>query len=630
MRKNILYTNKMRHCIHFLCVLGLFAVQTTALFAQPKAPFRFALVTDLHVTHAGNAEKDLQNAVNQINASDDIEFVLVTGDLSEEGDRGSLQKAKSILDQLKVKYYAIPGNHETKWSESGMTAFGDIYGAERFEFEYKGLLFLGFNTGPFIRMADGHVAPQDITWLKQELEKAGKEQPVILVTHYPLLPVDVDNWFDLTDAVRPYNIRTFLGGHYHVNRFLEYDGIPGILNRSTLRDKAPLGGYSVYEITPDSILVYEHNIGETRRQWAALPLKNKLYDAQGDPNKYPDFSVNQAYNSVQETWLQQTGVGIYSSPAVYQNKVYVGDDEGTLTCYSLKDGKKIWSFQSGKRIVGTPSADDGSVVFGSADKNIYGLDAANGKLLWKVKAEEPVLGAVTIENGIAYIGASDHTFRAIDIHTGQVRWAYSGVKGYIETRPWIEGNKVIFGAWDNTLYALDKNSGRELWKWTGGMTRMHFSPAAVWPVAAQGKVFITDPERALTAINLETGETVWRTYQSMVRETIGLSEDKERVYSKTMNDSIVCFSTQGDTAVELWASNVAFGYEHAPSMPVEKDGVVFGSTKGGLIFALDALTGKVLWKHKVGNSLISTVVPLNKKQVLFTATGGEIGLLLKE
>jgi outer membrane protein assembly factor BamB len=156
---------------------------------------------------------------------------------------------------------------------------------------------------------------------------------------------------------------------------------------------------------------------------------------------------------------------------------------------------------------------------------------------------------------------------------------------------------------------------------------MHFSPAAVWPVAAKGKVFITDPQRAMTAIDLETGETVWRTFQSTVRETIGLSEDKERVYSKTMNDSIVCFATKGDAPVQLWASNVAFGYEHAPSMPVEKDGVVFGSTKGGLIFALDALTGKVLWKHKIGNSLISTVTPLNNKQVLFTATGGEVGLL---
>lgn len=159
------------------------------------------------------------------------------------------------------------------------------------------------------------------------------------------------------------------------------------------------------------------------------------------------------------------------------------------------------------------------------------------------------------------------------------------------------------------------------------MEGMHFSPAAVWPVAANGKVFITDPQRAMTAIDIKTGDTVWRTFRSAVRETIGLSEDGERVYSKTMNDSIVCYSAMENTPQELWASDVGFGYEHAPSMQVEKGGVMFGSTKEGLIFALEGKTGKVLWKHKTGNSLISTVVPLNRQEILFTATSGEVGLL---
>jgi outer membrane protein assembly factor BamB len=131
----------------------------------------------------------------------------------------------------------------------------------------------------------------------------------------------------------------------------------------------------------------------------------------------------------------------------------------------------------------------------------------------------------------------------------------------------------------------------------------------------------------MTAVDIQSGETVWRTFRSQVRETIGLSEDGERVYSKTMNDSSVCYSTLTDTPEQVWASNVGFGYEHAPSMPLEKEGVVYGSTKEGLLFALEAKTGKVIWKHKIGNSLINTVVPLSKKEVLFTATSGEVGLL---
>ncbi|MEG0455261.1 MAG: PQQ-binding-like beta-propeller repeat protein, partial [Bacteroides sp.] len=85
--------------------------------------------------------------------------------------------------------------------------------------------------------------------------------------------------------------------------------------------------------------------------------------------------------------------------------------------------------------------------------------------------------------------------------------------------------------------------------------------------------------------------------------------------------------THGNTPQQVWASDIGFGYEHAPSMQVEKEGIVYGSTKGGLIFALNPSTGKVLWKHKVGNSLINTVLPIGDRSVLFTATGGETGLL---
>ena len=613
-----------RRLFILMLVIGLLSLGGQAQSVQ----FRFAHLTDLHFSpNNPNPTEDLLRSVAQINATEGIDFVLVTGDITEEGDRASMEKVKSCLDLLKVKYYIALGNHETKWSDSGCTAFGEIFGSERFEFEHKGFLFLGFNSGPLMRMAYGHVVPQDIRWMTERMKQAGKDKPVMLVTHYPMKDGDVDNWYEVTDAVRPYNIRLFIGGHYHANRNERYDGIPGILMRSNLRDKDGKQGYGIYEVTSDSIKVFTQRIGEPAKQWASFSLTEQYYDRQGKAEKYPDFSVNQEYSKAKEQWVVQTGVGIYCSPAVEKDKVFVGDDLGCLTAYALKNGKKLWSFASEKRIVGTPAVSEGIVVFGSADRNIYGLNAADGSLRWKVEAAEPVLGAVTIHEGIAYVGASDKTFRAIDIQTGKVVWSYNQVKGYIETKPLVVDDKVIFSAWDNTLYALEKATGKEVWKWTGGLTRMHFSPAAVWPVASNGKVFIADPQRAMTAVNLQNGETVWRTFRSQVRETIGLSEDGERVFSKTMNDSIVCYSTLTDTPEQVWASNVGFGYEHAPSMPLEKDGVVYGSTKEGLLFALEAKTGKIIWKHKIGNSLINTVLPLNGREVLFTATSGEVGII---
>ena len=609
-----------------LTILLILVFQLQLLFAVE--PFHFALLTDLHITPGALSVEDLENSVKQINNTKEIDFVIVSGDITETGDRASLQMAKSILDKLNVKYYITSGNHETKWSASGCTAFGDIFGSDRFAFEHKGVRFFGFNTGPVLRMADGHVSPQDITWLKEELSKKDKSLPVILTTHYPLQYGDVDNWYELTDAVRTFNIRAVLGGHYHRNAVFAYDGIPGLINRSNLRAKADVGGYSIYTVTPDSLIASEQTIGGEPKRWVALSMTDKYYDEQGSKTKYPDFSVNQTYQQVNEKWVVKTGVGIFSSPVIWKNNVYVGDDLGKLTCYNLKNGKKKWNYSSQNRIAGTPAVTDGIVVFGSADKNIYGLNAVNGKLIWKIPTNQPVLGTVTIENGFAYIGASDSTFRAIDIKTGKIRWTFNEFTGYVETKPPIVNNKVIFGAWDTFLYALDKNNGNLLWKWTNGIKATHYSPAAVWPVSFHGKVFVVDPERAMTAINLETGKTIWRTKQSMVRESIGISGDGNRIYAKTMQDSVVCYSALVENkSKEIWAANVAFGYEHNPSMLVENRGIVFGSTKNGLIFALDALTGKVLWKHKVGNSLINTVLPIDKKRVLFTAASGEAGMV---
>lgn len=611
----------------FILPLLLACLSSLTILAQDRS-FRFAQITDIHFAPGKpNPTEDLLRTVAQINATDGIDFVLVTGDLTDNGDRTCMEEVKACLDLLKAPYYVVLGNHETKWSESGCTAFADIYGSERFKFTHKGFLFLGFNSGPLMRMAYGHVVPQDIEWMTAEMEKAGKDTPIILVTHYPMLEGDVDNWYDVTDAVRPYNVRLFIGGHYHRNRQLSYDGIPGILMRSNLRDADGKPGYGIYEVGPDSIRVYTQRIGEPKKQWASFSLTHTYYDHQGKADQYPDYSINQTYPQVKAVWTVQTGVGIYCSPATDGERVFVADDLGSLTAYNLKKGKRLWSFAAERRIVGTPAVADGVIVFGSADKHIYGVSARDGKLLWTLKASAPVLGAVAIADGTAYIGASDHTFRAINLKSGELLWAYTGVKGYIETRPLLADGKVIFGAWDNTLYALDQQTGRECWKWTHVLPGIHYSPAAVWPVAANGKVFIADPKRALTAIDLRTGQTVWRTFQSQVRESIGLSEDGQRIYAKTMNDSIVCYTTQKQEANQIWATDAGFGYEHAPCMLPEKDGIVYTSTNDGVVCALDGQTGSIIWQHKIGNSLINTVVPLGSRRVLISSTDGTVILL---
>jgi outer membrane protein assembly factor BamB len=549
---------------------------------------------------------------------------VVTGDLTENGDLASIQSIKNALDQLNVPYYAASGNHETTWSESGVMDFSRVFGDSRFAFTHNDMYFIGFNSGPVIRMADGHVAPQDITWLKHNLDSvsAAGNAPIFVFTHYPLRNGDVDNWYDVTDVLRQHNVQCIMGGHYHRNLHFDCDGISDVLNRSNMRDKDGNNGYAIIQVT-DSIRFFEKRINETARQWLSLPFEKKTYGPSNQELR-PDFTINKEYANVQRVWHCSLKGGIYSTPVTDGRSLFIGDDVGCLYSLNLKSGKTNWTFNTGMRIVGSPAVSEGVVVFGSANYNIYGLDARTGKELWHISTNQAVMGAATIENGIAYIGGGDGRMFAIDIHTGKIKWSFDELKNYVLTRPLVYNQKLYFGTWDTHFYALNLADGSLAWKWNNGNGNPKLSPASVWPVAANGKIFITAPDRYFTCLDAETGEQVWRTKEYKVRETVGLSEDGKTVYSKCMWDTIVAMDATVAEPITRWATHAGFGYEHNPAMPLEKDGTLWVSTKNGLLLGVDAQNGNVMWRHKIGNSILNTPLPLSGTECIFTSSEGTI------
>lgn len=587
--------------------------------------FTFALLTDTHISTSNpRPMEDLQRSIADINQNPNVEFVVVTGDLTESGDRASIQAIKDALDQLHVPYYAASGNHETTWSESGVMDFSRIFGDSRFAFTHNEMYFIGFNSGPVIRMADGHVAPQDIAWLQHNLDSVSTagDAPIFVFTHYPLRNGDVDNWYEVTDILRQHNVQCIMGGHYHRNLLFDCDGIPDVLNRSNLRDKDTINGYSLITIN-DSIRIFEKRIGQSAEQWLSLPFGKKEYGP-SDATLRPDFAVNKTYKNVQRKWHQALKGGIYSTPVTDGKSLYIGDDVGVMYALDLQTGKIRWTFNTGMRIVGSPAVSDGVVVFGSANYTIYGLDAKTGKELWKLTTQQAVMGAATIDNGVAYIGGGDGKMYAIDIHSGKVKWSFDELQNYVLTRPLVYNDKLYFGCWDTYFYALNLADGSLVWKWSNGKGNPKLSPASVWPVVADDKIFITAPDRYFTCLDAETGEQVWRTNQYKVRETVGVSEDGQTIYSKCMWDTVVAMDATTHEPITRWATHAGFGYEHNPAMPMEKDGTLWISTKNGLLLGMDAQTGEVLFRHKIGNSILNTPLPLSNKDCIFTSSEGTI------
>ena len=92
---------------------------------------RFAILSDIHVTPGNTNEGKLNEAVAEINSSD-VDAVLMSGDLTNEGSDVQLRNVKSILDKITKPLYVIPGNHENNWSQSACKTFNDLWGNDRF------------------------------------------------------------------------------------------------------------------------------------------------------------------------------------------------------------------------------------------------------------------------------------------------------------------------------------------------------------------------------------------------------------------------------------------------------------------------------------------------------------------
>ena len=156
---------------------------------------------------------------------------------------------------------------------------------------------------------------------------------------------------------------------------------------------------------------------------------------------------------------------------------------------------------------------------------------------------------------------------------------------------------------------------------------MLYSPAACLPVAANDKVFIVAPDRFMSAIDSKTGETVWRSNAHKVRESIGISEDGRRIFARCMEDTLVALSSKSASPKLIWAAPCGYGYDIDPSMPIEKDGIIFFSTKNGYLFAIDAKNGKLKFQYRVGVALVNTVTPINAHQVVLTDMDGRVMLV---
>ncbi|MGN0187108.1 MAG: PQQ-binding-like beta-propeller repeat protein [Paludibacteraceae bacterium] len=591
-----------------------------------NAMFSFAIFSDLHVcdTLPQNLD-DLQRAIDEVNNRADLAFVLVCGDVTHHGDTKSLRLAKQMLDGLRIPYYVVPGNHDMRVSESGAVDFARIFGDNHFRLFFNGYLFLGVNSSPVLRRNDAHVSPQELAWLTHHLKKAGRKQPVYVVLHHPLQNGDVDNWYAVTDLLRGYNLQGVFCGHYHRNAVLDFDGITGVVVRSTLRENNAVGGYTVCDMA-DSLYFAEKRIGEPAHRWYALPLDARIYTESNErlfPR--PNYDVNKQYKNVKVVWQRQLDWGIYGSAVVADNRLFVGDDSGMMRCFDLVKGKQLWQYKTAQRIAAAPMVARNKVLFGSGDNNIYCLDATDGRLLWKCPTGQAVCATPIVVDDVAFVGSGDANMRAVNVESGAVLWGYNEPKGFIQTAAAVCGNNVVFGAHDKTLYAVDATFGNHVWQ-----CALPGNPTTAPYVAGEQMFVVTDNGR-LVAVDVANGQIVWQSPENeKFIASLALSADGRTLYARTNKGRFYAIDATIKTFDVRWKREELYAADTNPCAIGCDDRMLVFATRNGLIIALDATDGHTLWQHKVGNTGVNAIVPIGADWLLTTLDGLVVRLTIKK
>lgn len=604
-------------------ILLIFVLNTLSVFGQ-----RFAILSDIHVTPGNENSVQLKLAIDEINKSD-VSAVIVSGDLTNEGSDEQLTYVKSILDDIEKPYYAIPGNHENNWSQSACQTFSRLWGADRFYFIVDSLLVIGTNCGPFMKMGDGHVNPNDLTWLSHTLRNVVKPgMRVLSVNHYPLRD-EMDNNITYQNILMDYPVVAHLHGHFH--KWMQYkaaNGIESVGVRALDMKDVNRYGYTLMDVTHDSIYVWEKPIGHEKElkfcfAVSKMPFEFVTHKTDGQNFAIEPFEINPISNEMEEDGF---GASIFTRVVTDKDGVsYYGTSKGHVV--AIKDGRELWrrSHLNCGMLFSRPAVTDKNVVVSTGDSRLILLNRKQGidfpeafdlidmnrktgkDMAPTIDLNGPVVADGIVVDNILYQGGYEF-FGAWDVDNDKLLWMFDSIDNYCQAAPVVDKDDVIFGAWDGYLRCLDKKTGELKWKWSNGNPGAHlFSPGNVVPAVFDDRVIIVAPDRYATCLDRTTGKEIWRHFDKnvKVRESLGRSEDGQRAYAKTMDGTIVAIDATTDYYHELWNTDVGFGYEHAPCALLEHKGFVYAGSRRGVIAIVEAKTGKLVYRECIGYSEIN-------------------------
>ena len=192
---------------------------------------RIIHMSDLHLTKGGtpiwetNTMDHFNKSIDIIRGMNDIDAIIVTGDISDDGSEWTYQYADRTFSLLGVPTYCCPGNHDSLkvMLDDYRPSFYSVLPASCL---IRGWKLLSLNTvikddeNPDQNKARGFLSEESMIYMRQELEEG---LPTIIALHHPPLEPGgwlnrrlLDNRDEFNQVICRYsNARLVLYGHIH-------------------------------------------------------------------------------------------------------------------------------------------------------------------------------------------------------------------------------------------------------------------------------------------------------------------------------------------------------------------------------------------------------------------------------
>ena len=332
------------------------------------------------------------------------------------------------------------------------------------------------------------------------------------------------------------------------------------------------------------------------------------------------YSASTAPNTNATLWTYNTGVPIYSSPAIVDGILYIGSASGiggALLALDAQTGALVWTYATGGLgpVMSSPAVFYGKVYFLSSDGNIYALDAATGALVWSVFIDPGFLpwSSPAVHAGRVFIAASSGTLYCLNAFNGAVIWS-TFIGGTPNGPITVANNKVFSGTHSPipTLVALNEIDGSIVWQYfdpNGGF--VNSNGAAVVDGDGDGNLEVYfgvagGPVGQAICLNEANGLVKWiYTFRNIVAPGgygPGWSTSTPAVHNGKVyvgSDDGYIYALNAGTGAKVWEFQTKGAVWSAPAVA---DGKVFAGSLDHTLYALNENNGWFIWSYNTSAS----------------------------